>query len=197
MKNILYIDCLIRNEKSRTKLIADAFFGALDTSRFAVTHLILNDEGLLPLDSERLARRDALISGSNLDNEMFRYAHQFASADVVVIAAPFWDLSFPAMLKIYIENISVQNVTFGYGDNGLVGLCRGKHLVFLTSRGGLYTNSDMEHGDAYIKSLKTFFGFDEYTCVAADGLDICGFDIEAILADACEKAVETAHYISR
>ena len=30
----------------------------------------------------------------------------------IVVAAPFWDLSVPAVLKVYIENISADGVTF-------------------------------------------------------------------------------------
>lgn len=45
---------------------------------------------------------------------MFKYAHEFANADLIVIAAPFWDLSIPALLKVYIENIAVDGITFEY-----------------------------------------------------------------------------------
>ena len=34
---------------------------------------------------------------------MFDLAGQFAGADTIVIAAPFWDLSFPAALKQYMQ----------------------------------------------------------------------------------------------
>ena len=42
------------------------------------------------------------------------YAKQFAGADTIVIAAPFWDLSFPAILKTYIENIYVTGIVSRY-----------------------------------------------------------------------------------
>ncbi len=197
MKELLYVDCLIRGEASRTKQIADAFFQELDSRQFHVTHLSLNDEPLVPHNRARLEKRDALIASGNMNDDMFRYAKQFAAADLVVVAAPFWDLSIPAILKIYIENISVQDITFGYSATGLVGLCHGTHLVFLTSRGGIYTGSDMEHGSAYMQSLKTFFGFDDYTCIAADGLDIDGFDVDAILRGTCQEAKSLAARLNR
>ena len=37
---------------------------------------------------------------------------------VIVIAAPYWDLSFPAVLKTYLEQINVLGVTFDYSDDG-------------------------------------------------------------------------------
>ena len=41
---------------------------------------------------------------------MFDLAKQFAEADEVIIAAPFWDLSFPAALKQYFEQINVLGI---------------------------------------------------------------------------------------
>ena len=49
---------------------------------------------------------------------MFRYARQFAAADKIVIAAPLWDLSFPAQLKVYLENIYVTGIVTKYSDAG-------------------------------------------------------------------------------
>ena len=39
----------------------------------------------------------------DFSHEMFRYAKAFAEADEILIAAPFWDLAFPAILRNYIE----------------------------------------------------------------------------------------------
>ena len=56
---------------------------------------------------------------------MFCYARQFAAADRIVIAAPLWDLSFPAQLKVYLENIYVTGIVTKYSEAGEpVGLCR-------------------------------------------------------------------------
>ena len=118
----------------------------------------------------------------------FRYAHQFAQADRIVIAAPFWDLSFPALLKVYIEQVSVDGITFGSTESGLQGLCRASQLVFLTTRGGFYTGDAMEMGSRYLDALHTFFGIGAYTCIAADGMDVAGFDAAASLAAAIDRA---------
>ena len=49
--------------------------------------------------------------------------------DIIVIGAPFWDLSFPAILKIFIENIYVTGLVTKFGENGKpVGLCKAKKL---------------------------------------------------------------------
>ena len=57
---------------------------------------------------------------------MFYYARQFAEADQIVIAAPFWDLSFPAILKAYMEQITVSGITFEYINGRPCGRCKKK-----------------------------------------------------------------------
>lgn len=57
----------------------------------------------------RLTKRT--ISRQQTDDSMFDVAKQFARTDMVVVAAPFWDMSIPAKLKIYFENVSVSDIT--------------------------------------------------------------------------------------
>jgi FMN-dependent NADH-azoreductase len=66
----------------------------------------LNTENIPPLNRELLKKREQLIGEGNINAPMLRLAKQFAEADEIVIAAPFWDLSFPSLLKIYITLIS-------------------------------------------------------------------------------------------
>lgn len=192
MKELLFIDCCIRGEQSRTAALARAFLAAVDPAQWHITRLDLMQEGLKPFCGDFFEQRQTLLEQGALDHPRFRYAHQFAAADAVVIAAPLWDLSFPALLKIYIENVSVDGITFGCNAAGCYGICKGSDLVFLTTRGGFYEGSPMEQGSRYLAALKDFFGFDRYTCVAADGLDSDGSDPAAILQDACIKAAQAA-----
>ena len=187
MRKLLLIDSCIRKGESRTRTLMDAFLCAVPED-CAVERLVLTEENLSPLTGDFFEQRQRLLDAHALSHPRFRYAHAFAEADLVVIAAPFWDLAFPALLKIYIEQVSVDGITFGAGENGLTGLCRGTDLVFLTTRGGFYTGDAMEMGSRYLDALHTFFGFDRYHCIAADGMDVAGFDAEVALRAACEQA---------
>lgn len=187
MRTVLYVDCCIRREQSRTKRLADAFLSALP-SDCRVEHLDLMAEDLSYFKDSYFAQREQLLAADERDHPRFRYAHQFAEADLIVMAAPFWDLAFPALLKVYIEQVSVDGITFGSTEAGLRGLCRASKLVFLTTRGGFYTGDAMEMGSRYLDALHTFFGIGAYTCIAADGMDGAGFDAEASLAAAMQKA---------
>ena len=187
MKNVLFVDCCIRREASNTKKLAEAFLSALP-SDCAVTRLDLMAEDLSYFKDSYFDQREALLAENRRDHPRFRYAHQFAQADLIVIAAPFWDLSFPALLKVYIEQVSVDGITFGSTEEGLKGLCRASHMIFLTTRGGFYTGDAMEMGSRYLEALHTFFGIGEYACIAADGMNVAGFDAEASLRRAMQEA---------
>ena len=191
MRNVLFVDCCIRRETSRTGRFADAFLSALP-SDCAVTRLDLMAEELPYFKDSYFDQREALLKEDRRDHPRFRYAHQFAQADLIVIAAPFWDLSFPALLKVYIEQVSVDGITFGSTEDGLGGLCKASHLVFLTTRGGFYTGHPMEMGSRYLEAMQTFFGIGAYTCIAADGMDVAGFDAEASLNSAMQQAARLA-----
>ena len=188
MKELLVIDCCIRGKESRTRKLTEAFLEGLDRQKYRVTEIRPEAEGMVPLTGANFARREELVSAGELDHPRFFYAQQFAQADVVVLAAPMWELSFPAIVKVYLENVSVKGITFGFDANGSFGSCRGSRLVFLTTRGESYGGSDMEQGSRYLEAMAKFFGFEHYSCIAADGLDAAGADPKTILADACGRA---------
>lgn len=171
MKEILLVDCCIRREQSRTARLAQAFVEGLDPQKFHVSVVRPDEEQLRPFDGPLLQSRDALLAEGALVHPRFRYAHQFAEAEHVVFAAPFWDMSFPAYLKVYVENISAEGITFRSTEAGLEGLCRGKNLILLTTRGGYYGGTDMDQASAYLNALKQFYGFQQFRCVSAEGLD--------------------------
>ena len=111
---------------------------------------------------------------------MFSLGRDFASADTIVIAAPYYDLSFPAMLKQYFEQINVLGLTFTYSEAGVpTGLCKAKKLYYITTAGGPILSDD--YGFGYVKALANiFYGIRDVYQIKAEGLDIVGADVEAI-----------------
>ena len=149
-----------------------------------VQTLDLYAEGLAPLSNTELEKRNSFIAENDYSDEMFRFAKQFKNADSIVIAAPYWDMSFPAALKCYIEAICVNGLTFRYTEQGVPeGLCRAERLVYVTTAGGYIPENNF--GYDYIRCLCTeLFGIRQTVCVKAEGLDILGADIEGILSAA-------------
>ena len=189
MKKILIIDSCVRREESRTKQMLDKAVETLKSRHedWTFETLTLMDMDLKYWNTESLKVRDRLLLNGQHDAPQFRLGNQFREADGIVIAAPFWDLSVPAMLKVYIENISADGITFSTSEEGLTGICKFQWMLFLTTRGGIWEGSDMEMGSPYMEALSRFFGHGKYYCVAADGTDIAELDTEAIMEKALEE----------
>ena len=181
MKNILYVNSTVR-EESRTDELARHLLKQMNGK---ITEIKLENEQIEPLNGSSLAERDELLRNGDYTNEKLRYAIQFANADSIVISAPFWDLSFPAKLKAYIENISVTGVTFRYSEDGRpIGLCKANDMYFISTAGGKFIPN---FGYDYIKLLSNqLFGIKKTELIYAEGLDIIGNDIQEIIKKAKE-----------
>ena len=182
---ILFINACVR-EESRTLKLAKHLLEKLGDD---YEELRLQEVTFPVTDEAYLKKRDRLIAEGNLDDEMFTLAGQFAAAERIVIAAPYWDLSFPAALKHYIEQINVVGLTFEYTENGIPrGLCRADKVYYVMTAGG--NDVQEEFGFGYVKTLaQNFYGIPEAELIKAVGLDIYGTDAEAILAEA-EAAID-------
>jgi FMN-dependent NADH-azoreductase len=136
------------------------------------------------LDLNGMEKRHQAAAAKVFSDPLFDAAKQFADADIIVIAAPYWDLMFPAVLKTYLENITVSGITFYYSEQGMPqSLCRARKLYYVTTAGGFIGQNDF--GFSYVKALaQSFFGIAEIHCYAAQGLDIFGADVEAIMSRA-------------
>lgn len=186
MKTILYINACVRGEESRTGRIARALIGRIyEAERAAggdarVIERRLAEEGRLPLDGAALAKRSALLAVGALSDAEFADAREFATADEIVIAAPFWDMGFPAVLKVYLERIYAIGIVSRYGEDGVpVGLCRAGRLLYVTTAGGPF---DGRYSFDYLSDLATrCFGIGKTELFVAEGLDIDGADVEGIV----------------
>ena len=139
---------------------------------------ICEEENLLPLNGQRLALREEAIAKKDWHHAMMKYARQWKEADCIVIAAPYWDWSFPAILKVYMENIFISDFIFAYEKDGSVGLCQGKKLIYIATAGG---DAKSNMGFDYIQRVAKELG--EYEChyIHASNLDVIGNDVTEIL----------------
>ncbi len=188
---LLYIDCCIRGECSRTRKIAEAFLSEMHCE---TETLVLDRMQLLPLDSASLARREAFVAAGDYSDGMFGLSKQFAQAEMIVVAAPLWDMGVPAKLKTYFEHVSVSGLAFREDEAGLSGCCKAEHLVYLTTRGmELPDGHPMEQGTSYVKAISRFFGIREFHAVSAWGMDMVPSDeADRRLNAAMEAARELA-----
>ncbi len=186
MKQILYIDACVR-KGSRTRRLAEVLLQRLvgTESSFNVKKLVLKEEekAFQPLHESNLIQRNYALMHEVYDDPMYYYAKEFAAADIIVIAAPYWDFSFPAILKLYLEHVSVNGIAFRYENDQPVGLCRAGMLYYVTTAGGRIGNRNL--GYDYVKNLTCgLFGVRETQCIMADGLDLEGVDPEEVIQNA-------------
>ncbi len=190
---VLFVNCCIRGQESRTLRLCRAAIEQMKETLEDVTveELVLDQEDILPLNSQRLAQRHELEEKGQFDHPMFRYGRQFAEADLILVGAPYWEYQFPAMLRCYLEQVSVCGLTFVYTEDGRPkGLCKANQLFYITTAGGPIL--DRNCGYDYINTLcKNMLGFTDMDYVAAECLDVWGVDVEEKLREAeavlCEK----------
>ena len=176
----LFVNSCVR-KGSRTKRLAGILLGKLGGE---IEEINVSDITFPTVDEEFFKKRDGLIASNKWDDPLFKYARQFAEADQIVIAAPYWDLSFPAALKQYFEQINVIGITFEYSPEGTpISKCRAEKLYYVTTAGGTFVPED--YGFGYVKALaQGFYGIQDVRLIKATGLDIYGADVEGIMQDA-------------
>ena len=129
---ILFINACVRGE-SRTKRLAEKLLEKLNRP---VEEVRLEDISFPVANEDFLGMRDRLVSEGSFDNPVFDLARQFSEAETIVIAAPYWDLSFPAALKQYFEQVNVVGITFRYTEEGIpVGLCKADRIFYVSTAG--------------------------------------------------------------
>lgn len=188
--NLLFINCCISmNHPSRTARLADAFLTAWQAAHptDTVESVDLRSMDLTPLRMDNIFPYETKLAEGRTSDPDFALARQFAAADRIVIAAPFWELSFPAQLRLYIERISALNITFGYTPEGKsAGLCRAQKLLFLTTAGG--SLQDNNCGSDHLRALSRMYGIDQYLFLGAQCQDVKEIDHETILRQTIDQA---------
>lgn len=193
MPTLLFINACVRGKDSRTLILAEQLLEQLREANsrdmaFHIEEIRLSTENILPLNYERLQRRDELLAEGQLSDTMFDYANAVANADMLVIAAPYWNMSFPAALKIFLEMTSVEGITFTYAEDGTpIGLTNAHDMYYVTTSGGYI--GDCNFGFEYVNALCRLYGVENTHFVSAEGLDLDGADVQAIMEAACSGEI--------
>ncbi|RHO35578.1 ACP phosphodiesterase [Clostridium sp. AM16-23] len=191
MKKLLFIDACVNRGISRTEQLAQTLLKEMNQNgEYEIETLNLEDEDLKLFTGKESALRESLTRAGNFEGPLFTYAKQFAAADRIVVAAPYWDFSFPARMKCYLEQICVTGLTFTFSSKGIPGgLCHADSLHYVTTSGG--SIGELNLGYEYLEKLcKVYYGINETVCYTAEGLDIEGNSVEEIMKEAEEKAVQ-------
>ncbi|MDE5731469.1 MAG: NAD(P)H-dependent oxidoreductase, partial [Bacteroidales bacterium] len=130
MKKLIVIDACMRDAESRTRRILEPIVEELG-KRYEIERIVLDGEDYAAVGRKTLDAR----SNGQVPEETVETAQRIAEADRIVIAAPFWDMSFPAILKVFIEQMSLFNITFKDNGSYFDGLCKCGKVLYITTRG--------------------------------------------------------------
>ena len=186
MKKLVYIDACIRDEESRTKRIAVPLIEELK-NRYDVTTFIINDLKLDIVQKELITKR---LKG-DIPEYVMNWAKTIRDADRVVISAPFWDMSIPSSLKVFIELCSILNVTFNSNDKTCFGNCKSEKLLYITTRGmDISTRDKLDQGTSYLEALSCLWGLGEVITVSTQNMDYSSNEeIENKIKNAIEEGL--------
>lgn len=123
--------------------------------------------------------------------EALRYSdeavRQVMAADIIVIGAALYNFTIHTTLKAWIDHITRAGITFGYGENGPVGLITGKKVYVAMASGGVYSEGPGMANDfvaPYLKAFLGFLGMTDVTVFRAEGIKL-----PALKEHALEKGI--------
>lgn len=186
MMNLIYINACMR-AGSRTQRIATPIIQEL-CKRYNVETVDLTKNMYPVADNNTLEDRNQGI----VPQEHVAIAKKIAAADRIVIAAPFWDMSFPSALKVFFENMSLFGVTFDSNAKECYGLCKAEKVMYITTRGmNINTGDPLEQATPYIKALSHLWGWGGLTVISAQNMDYSTpEEIEERVSKALEEGLE-------
>ncbi|GLI84763.1 FMN-dependent NADH-azoreductase [Rossellomorea marisflavi] len=185
MSKVLYITAHPHDESASFSMAAGKAF--IDSYKEAnpsdeVVHIDLYKENIPHIDADVFSGWGKLQSGSEFNalsaEEQAKVARlnelsdQFVAADKYVFVTPFWNFSFPPVMKAYIDSVSVAGKSFKYTEHGPVGLLTDKKALHIQARGGIYSEGPaaaMEMGHRYLELIMQFYGVPSFEGLFIEG----------------------------
>ena len=187
MKSLVFIDACMRGKESRTRRIAEAIIDKL-SERYEIIKYDLNQLPLTIVQKDLIQKR----THGDYDSMSLSWAETIRDADRIVIAAPFWDMSYPAALKNFLELCSIFDVTFKSNDKTCYGNCRAEKLLYITTRGmDIATGDPLELATPHLKALSWLWGIGPMDVIATQNMDYVSLDeIEEKVQNAIKEGLK-------
>lgn len=171
--NILHIDSSARISGSETRRITAevvAELGGSVTRRDLATPLPLLTEdwvgaNFTAADQRSPDQQDTLALSDTLVDELI-------AADVIIIGAPIYNFSVPAVLKAWVDLIARVGRSFHYTENGPQGLLSGKRAIIAMASGGTPLGSDWDFATGYLRHIMGFVGITDVSFVSAENYPV-------------------------
>lgn len=209
MTKVLYITANPNNEMQSFSMAAGKAF--IETYKEVnandeVVHIDLFKENIPNIDQDVFSGWGKLQSGQGFEEltevEQAKVARlgelvdQFVAADKYVFVTPLWNLSFPSVMKAYLDAVAVAGKTFKYTEQGPVGLLTDKKALHIQARGGVYMEgpaAEMEMGHRYMNVLMNFFGVPSFEGLFVEGHAAFPDKAQEIKENGIQRAKDLAH----
>lgn len=211
MKNILYIKASSKpDDISTSKIVSKKFIEVLTQNQenYNITELDLYSAGIPEPNYKCFESRATLVTGEKYEkldkatkdivDKMNSLSDQFLQADIIIIASPMWSLSFPSVLKRYLDCIILNNKLIFIDDKNVKGLLNYKDrtMIYIQSSGGDYPNlmqSMFNPGISYIESIFKFLGINTFKKLLIEGTEMSDIGKEK----AIEKGLEDIEVLAK
>lgn len=156
--------------------------------QYKLEEINLYEEHIPRLEYKYFKSRNSLVEGTDYEklstedkkevDRINELCDQFRSADMYVIAAPMWSLSFPAPLKEYLDCIVQVGKTMELLDERIKGTLddRDRKMIYVQSSGGevpWILRGRLSQGVEYFEDIMKFLGIKKFKELLVDGT---GFD---------------------
>ncbi|HVU24184.1 MAG TPA: NAD(P)H-dependent oxidoreductase [Opitutus sp.] len=199
--HLLVIDASPRGDRSHSRKLGEEFL-ALWRAAHPEGRAVVRDIGrtpppflteawvegaFTPAAEHSPAARDA-IAASNA------YVDELLAADQIVITTPMHNLSFPAALKAWIDQIVRVGRTFAKTADGFAGLAAHKRVLVIVASGSDYRpgtpGGAYNFIESYLRTILGFIGIADIRFIYAHSLN--GDAREQVLAEARAALLELA-----
>ena len=173
MKKIIYVNAIIRKDESRTKRLADAIISSIK-DEVELKEINLNELPLNPYNE--VTYEDKVNNGT--EELFYNLSKEIAECDGLIIASPFWDMSFPSLLKSFLEKISLFDVMFVSDDKRCIGIAKCPFMYYIVTRGmDIKDGDELEQGTPYLKALCWLWGIKRFEVTSASNFDYLPNDV--------------------
>jgi FMN-dependent NADH-azoreductase len=176
MSNILVLNSSVLGHASVSRvLVKEAVMRLADLHPGAT--LVHRDLGAAPIPHLTAATvagvrgepvTDSELAARALSNELIA---ELRNADTIVIGAPMYNFSISTGLRAWFDYVLRPGETFSYSEAGPQGLVKGKRVIVIESRGGLYSEGPakaIDFQEPYLRHLLGFMGLSDITFIHAE-----------------------------
>lgn len=209
MTKLLYITAHPHDDtQSYSMAVGKAFIDSYKerNPEHEVLHLDLYKEDIPHIDADVFSGWGKLRSGQEFEElsavekakvgRLSELVEQFVSYDKYVFVTPFWNFSYPPIMKAYLDSVSLAGKTFKYSEQGQpIGLLTDKKALHIQARGGFYSDgpaASLEMGHRHLEVMMQFFGVPSFEGLFIEGHNKAPEKAKEIKENAITRAKELA-----